>query len=163
MKQLKQIKQLIGAYADNLVAQERVLRQLTRIIDSLLPDKAVTTNQLHNKLKFIMDQMQRYEMSEEERERLRPHFKETDPFPVIPASSECRAIASSQATVSIPVRVCHSGEEYFIPLTEKDSTGKQLGVICNNSWGLMPNTSTCLVSYPSDSIESITKEIHKKG
>lgn len=109
MKQLEQIKQLIGAYADNLAAQERVLRQLQRLID-----------------------------------------RETDkelPPKVINSSAIC----------------IHRGdEEYFIPLTEKDSTGKQLGVICNNSWGLMPNTSTCLVSYPSDSIESITREIHKK-
>ena len=109
MKQLEQIKQLIGAYADNLAAQERVLRQLGRIID-----------------------------------------RDTDkelPQDVINSSA---------------VRICHSGEEYFIPVTEKDSTGRQLGIICNNSWGLTSNTSTCLVSYPSDSIESITKEIHKK-
>ena len=110
MKQLEQIKQLIGAYVDNLAAQERVLRQLQRLIDREA-DKGLSPE-----------------------------------------------VINSSAT-----RVCHSGEEYFIPLTEKDSTGRQLGVICNNSWGLMPNTSTCLVSYPSDSIESITKEIHKKG
>ena len=162
MKPLEQIKQLIGTFADNLAAQERALRQLTRVLDSLSPDASITNNPLRTKLESVITTFPRYEMTEEERERLRPHLKEIDPFPVIPAASACQVIASSQATVSIPVRVCHSGEEYFIPLTEKDSTGRQLGVFCNNSWGLTSNTSTCLVSYPSDSIESITKEIHKK-
>ena len=109
MRQLEQIKQLIGAFADNLAAQERALRQLQRLIER-----------------------------------------------------EIESDASKETADNSAIRVCHSGEEYFIPLTEKDVTGTQLGVICNNSWGLMPNTSTCLVSYPSDSIEAITKEIHKK-
>lgn len=156
MRQLEQLKQLIGAFADSLAAQERTLRQLTRVLDSLLPDASITNNPLRTKLESVITILPRYEMTEEERDRLRPHFKATEPFPERPASVEC------QTTVSVPACTCHSNEEYFIPLTEKDSTGRQLGVICNNSWGVTANTSTCLVNYPSDSIESITKEIHKK-
>ena len=156
MRQLEQIKQLIGAFADNLAAQERVLRQLTRVLDSLLPDASITNNPLRTKLESVMPALHGYEMTEEERDRLRPHYKATEQFPERPASVEC------QATVNVPARDCQSDEKYFLPLTEKDSTGRQLGIICNNSWGLTSNTSIGLVSYPSDSIESITKEIHKK-
>ena len=110
MKQLKQLKHLIDAYADNLAAQERVLRQIARLLER--------------------------EVGEE----LPP-----------------------ETINSSAIRVCHSGEEYFIPVTEKDSDGKQLGFICDNQWGLMKNTNISMVNtYPSEAIESITKEIHKK-
>ena len=110
MRQLEQLKQLIGAYADNLAAQERVLRQMQRLIERELGEDL-----------------------------------------------------ASDVVNSSAIRVCHSGEEYFIPVTEKDSDGKQLGFICDNKWGLMKNTNISMVNtYPSEAIESITKEIHKK-
>ena len=108
MQQLKQLKHLIDAYADNLAAQERVLRQIARLLER--------------------------EYGEE---------------------------LSSDVANSSAVRIGKS--DYFIPLTDKDSEGKQIGIICDNQWGLVKNVNISMVSnYPSDEIESITKEIHNK-
>lgn len=108
MKQTTQLKHLIDAYADNLAAQERALRQIARLL---------------------------------ERE-----FDEELPSDVINSSA-----------------VCIGNGDYFIPLTDKDSEGKQIGIICDNQWGLAKNTNISMVNpYPSDEIESITKEIHNK-
>lgn len=65
-----------------------------------------------------------------------------------------------------PVQLGIDGKDtYFVPNTHKDSKGRQLGVFCDNRYGIsiVDNTiSAYHHSYPSEEIESITKEIHKR-
>ena len=88
MTPIEQLKQLITAYADNLAAQERVLRQLYRVVERL-----------------------------------------TEPLP-----------STSHTSADAPMRICHSGEEHFIPLTKKDST---------DSWASSATTAGgCCQTHP---------------
>jgi hypothetical protein len=56
-------------------------------------------------------------------------------------------------------------DTYFVPYTPKSIDGKQLGTLCDNKYGIRIVGDTISAyhhSYPSEEIESITKEIHKR-
>lgn len=72
--QQKQLKTLINAYVDNLAAQERVLRQLIVCL-RLNDDDDERRNTLNEHIASIMNKLPRREMTPEEADRLRPHYK----------------------------------------------------------------------------------------
>lgn len=176
--QIKQLKTLINAYADNLAAQERVLRQL--IVCLGLRDEPEQDVGL-DKLRRLAERMPRHHEDAHFhirgpaiQEEIRIMTKEEEAKYGHPIGStlvsrvggtEIWQVPCTDKTAIRPIVISGKGKgTWFVPCTAPiTSDGAQMGVLCDNKYGLAvienpPN----MIKYPNQDIHEINSSLAKK-
>lgn len=175
--QIKQLKTLINAYADNLAAQERVLRQL--IVCLGLRDEPEHDGGL-DKLRKLAEKMPKRYADEHFhipnpaiQEEVRITTKEEEAKYGHPIGStlisnvggtEIWQVPCTDKMTIRPVVVSGKGKgTWFVPCSAPiTSDGAQIGVLCDNKYGLAVIVDPpSMIKYPNQDIHEINSSLAK--
>ena len=180
--QQKQLKTLINAYADNLAAQERVLRQLVvclRLNDDETMDTQVMRRILDETLKQYkpdpkdIPEAHFHVPAPKVQEEIRVMTKEEEAKYGHPIGSTLVSKVGDAEIWQVPLShkeirpVVISGKgkgTWFVPCTDKlDEKGTQMGMLSDNKYGLaVVKDPISVVNYPNADIHEINSSLATK-